>query len=389
MPVWKNRATWFFQYDRKIQKVEDLIDIQSEVAQLVAAEIEAIITPEEKQLIEKTPTTSLTAYEFYQKGEEELSKYWRNNNEKAALEKAKDLYHYALEYDSTFASAYIGLADVYWEQHYDSEYLEEGFLDSVVHLANLALFHDSTLVNAYNSKGNYYASRGNPEKAIGEYEKALKYNPNDAYAYYSLGLVYQWDLGDYRLALMNLHEAEMRSRGNEHIYILGTLGRSYLDAGFINKARSYYRKTLELDGDSLIYLYRISWLEFSIEEFDAAETHRKEAFNKNTNRLIGYPNMVMYSSFADNHEDAYKFAEEYKNTWLPGIQYPRKTFSDWVTHIGKQVNTKKAINILRNRSLIAWKLLSLVDQCQMIKLLITFWQQFMLYSMENLKPTII
>jgi TolB-like protein len=34
---------WSTQYDREIQKVEDLIDIQSEVAQLVAAEIEAII----------------------------------------------------------------------------------------------------------------------------------------------------------------------------------------------------------------------------------------------------------------------------------------------------------------------------------------------------------
>jgi TolB-like protein len=47
---------WSKQYDREIQKVEDLIDIQSEVAQLVAKEIKAIITPEEKQLIEKTLT---------------------------------------------------------------------------------------------------------------------------------------------------------------------------------------------------------------------------------------------------------------------------------------------------------------------------------------------
>ncbi len=67
---------WSIQYDREIQKVEDLIDIQSEVAQLVAAEIKIIITPEEKQLIEKIPTTNLTAYDFYQRGEEERRKYW-------------------------------------------------------------------------------------------------------------------------------------------------------------------------------------------------------------------------------------------------------------------------------------------------------------------------
>ena len=42
----------------------------------MASEIEAIVTPEEKQLIEKVPTTSLTAYEFYQRGKAEHEKHW-------------------------------------------------------------------------------------------------------------------------------------------------------------------------------------------------------------------------------------------------------------------------------------------------------------------------
>ena len=64
------------------------------------------MTPEEKQLIEKIPTASLSAYDFYQRGRAEHEKYWSDNNNKLSLRKAEDLYHKALENDSSFANAY-------------------------------------------------------------------------------------------------------------------------------------------------------------------------------------------------------------------------------------------------------------------------------------------
>ena len=76
--------------------------MQSEVAQTIARELHAVITPDEKHLIEKTPTANLTAYDFYQRGkEEEHVKYWinKNNNgilQKEVLQKAEDLYRKAL-----------------------------------------------------------------------------------------------------------------------------------------------------------------------------------------------------------------------------------------------------------------------------------------------------
>jgi len=61
----------FNEYDRNY---EDIINVQSEVAQTIAKEIEIAITPEEQALIEKVPTTSLRAYDFYQRGREEQLK---------------------------------------------------------------------------------------------------------------------------------------------------------------------------------------------------------------------------------------------------------------------------------------------------------------------------
>jgi len=60
---------WGKSYDREIRETSDIISIQSEIAQSIAAELKTIITPKEKQLINKIPTTNLTAYDFYQQEE--------------------------------------------------------------------------------------------------------------------------------------------------------------------------------------------------------------------------------------------------------------------------------------------------------------------------------
>jgi TolB-like protein len=102
-----DKHIWSNTYNRK---TEEIFELQSEIAQLVARELEAIISPEEKELIEKIPTTSLTAHDFYQRGREEHNQYWLDNDNKTALERAEEMYKEALEYDPTFALAYTGLA---------------------------------------------------------------------------------------------------------------------------------------------------------------------------------------------------------------------------------------------------------------------------------------
>ena len=100
---------WSETYYREMGQI---FDLQSEIAQLVASEIEAIITPEEKELIEKIPTTNLTAWDFYQRGREELLKdpVLAIEDKTKEVEIAEDLLVIEpLEYDSTFARAYAGL----------------------------------------------------------------------------------------------------------------------------------------------------------------------------------------------------------------------------------------------------------------------------------------
>ena len=269
---------WGKSYEQEIHETSDIINIQSEIAQSIAAELKATITPEEKQLINKIPTTNLTAYDFYQQGREEHTKYWIDNRNKAALQKAEDFYHKSLKYDSTFAQAYSGLARVYWDKHSgkEKEYFSENFMDSVLILTNIALSFDDHLSEAYTLRGRYYSETGKPEQAIEEFDKAIKLNPNDWMAYYEKGEFY-WD-ADLVNTINYLQKAASINRGAEFPSILGEIANAYSSAGFPDKAKQYYQDKLKLDGDSLSYYDGLSNVEFWLANFNKSIEYAEKGY---------------------------------------------------------------------------------------------------------------
>ena len=142
---------WSRTYDRKISQI---FELQSEIAQLVAEEIKAAITPEEKERIEKIPTSSLKAYDYYQRGQEEFMKYVMDRSNREAMTHAEEFYKNALELDSAIAPAYVGLAKIYAAKNYWKEYFSENFLDSGLILSDKALSFDPQLSEAYSLRGN-------------------------------------------------------------------------------------------------------------------------------------------------------------------------------------------------------------------------------------------
>ena len=208
---------------------------------------------------------NLTAYDFYQQGREEHTKYWIDHRNTAALQKAEDFYHKALKYDSTFAQAYSGLARLYWDKHYwkEKEYFSENFMDSVLILTNIALSFDNQLSEAYTLRGRYYSETGKPEQAIEEFDKAIKLNPNDWMAYYEKGEFY-WD-ADLVNTINYLQKAASINRGAELPSLLGEIGEAYFCAGFPEKSKYYYQEELKLDGDSSNYYWNLAFDEFCLE----------------------------------------------------------------------------------------------------------------------------
>ena len=265
--------------DSYYRKTEEIFELQSEIAQLVAGEIYVLITPEEKQLIEKIPTQSMMANDLYQKGREE---YLRQNGRKA-LKRAEDLFEAALIFDSTYAKVYIGLARIQWIKHYWDTYFSEDFLDSALVLANMALSFDPQLSEAYTFRGNYYSAMGNSEKALEEFNKAIQLNPNDWQAYQGLGRHYL----DYDLvkSLENYERAISLHRGPQLANILWSLGKVIETAGFVEEAEHYYREAMKLNGDSIRYYEGMAYIHNWQGDYKKALVYREKVYAIDSSRI--------------------------------------------------------------------------------------------------------
>ena len=274
----KENNLWSESFEREIKGVEEIFDVQTQIARMIADELKTTITSEENQLIEKTPVTNLTAYDFYQRGRDEYSKYLFDKNKKNSLTKAEDYYRLTLKYDSKFAQAYTGLARVFWDKHSSSEeYFSENYMDSVLILSNIALSLDNKLAEAYTLIGDYYTYKGTIQKAIDEYEKALTINPNFSDAYMGMGFIYEYD--DNVKSIYNYQKAAALNHGLELPELLRTIAMQYASAGFPDKGKFYYSEALKLDGDSAFYYDNLGFSECIPGNYEKALTYLLKGYS--------------------------------------------------------------------------------------------------------------
>ena len=97
---------WVEQYDRDLN---DLFAIQSEIAQKVAGQLRAKITPAEKLAIERKPTGDLVAFELYSRAMIVYGQLSRAGGI-ADAQQAIDLLNQAVARDPSFFEAYCALA---------------------------------------------------------------------------------------------------------------------------------------------------------------------------------------------------------------------------------------------------------------------------------------
>jgi TolB-like protein len=104
----KESHLWSKSYEKEIKDAKDIFSIQSEIAQAIAVQLEAAITPQEKRLIQKTPTANLEAYDAYLQG----ILYWRKFTS-PDQEVALKYFERAIEKDPKYALPYTGICNVW------------------------------------------------------------------------------------------------------------------------------------------------------------------------------------------------------------------------------------------------------------------------------------
>ena len=103
-----DRHLWAEHYDRD---VADVFAVQTEIAQQIANQLQAKLSPAEKAAIVERPTSDVVAYAYYTKAREiDIYTNWEGaENEKAANQKV-ELLEKATQRDPNFALAYCALA---------------------------------------------------------------------------------------------------------------------------------------------------------------------------------------------------------------------------------------------------------------------------------------
>jgi TolB-like protein len=317
----KDNHLWGESYKKEIESTEVIISIQNQIAESIAEELEALITAEEKEIISHIPTTNLIAYDLYLKAKDQHALYREEGTDIDALNKAISYYQLILEYDTAFASAYTGLALAYRNKYYGATYFEDDFLDSTLALADIALSLDKHLEEAYRVKALYYRDYGMYNKAIEEYNLALKYNPNSWQAYGDLAQTY-WQIGDHVKLVENYMYAIQLNKGKELPDLLRFLGQDFIFLGLKDLGEQYYKKAFEIDNDLTEYNSRFRYLEFM--NFNRGKIIYEERLDEDLKRLkadstlnlgyrIGYSYSVLglddsayiyYKMFVDNLEES-------------------------------------------------------------------------------------
>jgi tetratricopeptide (TPR) repeat protein len=263
---------WSDDYTRAVTP-DGLFDLQSEISREIAASLEAELTPEETERVERRPTEDLEAYRLYTKGRNLV-----DARRGSAIDSAKTYFRRALREDSTYALAWAGLAD--------ARILDPGWIDSsgpeeeveatkegipaARQAARRALELDSELAEAHAAMGlillteqEMGGARGYGPAALRMLERAVELRPSYAQAHYRLGRLLlglgrpeaaSQHLGlavELNPALVTAHRGQVTAllANGEYAEALASVRRSQERLDFLPAAAN-------LEADALLHLHR-------------------------------------------------------------------------------------------------------------------------------------
>ena len=304
---------------------DNIFKLQSQISEAIASELKAIISPEEKQLIEKIPTTNLGASELFYQARGEHLKFLMDYDNMDGLNKAMAFYRQALQLDSTYAQAYSGIAWGYMNKYNVQANLKTNYADSMIFYANKALNYYDRLDEAFWVRGYYYDIMGNYESALKEYDKAIEINPNNSRFYTSRANLHLVKLWDTFSAFEDRIKAVQLEFGPYRSAMMRSLGSNFHDFGFNENARYYNEEALKLDNDSISYLRVLIWIESYINDSLAVELCDK-VLKKDPSNLSALVGSLLCYERLGMYENAYQSAVKILKIWEEQDYSPRY---DW------------------------------------------------------------
>ncbi len=215
---------WAQTYDRDLA---DVFAIQSEIAKAIADQLQAKLSPSEKNAIEQPPTADVTAFDLYSRAKNLILSTSFSAISRQKLLQAVELLNQAIARDPSFFLAQCQLAYshdqlyfIYGEHTAERRGLAEAAVQAAFRLRpDAGEAHLARAENLYRGFLDY-------DGAVAELEVARRTLPNDAHVFELTGYILRRQ-GKQEEALRNLERAlELDPR---NFYILQQIALSYLN----------------------------------------------------------------------------------------------------------------------------------------------------------------
>jgi TolB-like protein/Tfp pilus assembly protein PilF len=238
---------WVEKYDRDLA---DVFAIQSEIAQKIADQLEAKLSPKEKSAISERPTSDLASYDLYLRAKELIyDSEFNRSRRREDLFKAVQLLDQAIVHDPAFLLAHCQLAYVHdqiYLYNFDHTETRLALAETSVNAA-VRLEPDSGETHLAQA-GHFYWGYLNYDRAREELTKAQRTLPNNTRIFWILGLINRRQ-GRWDEAIRNLERAVDLDPRNANAF--SDLGQTYRALRRYGEAMPMANRALALEPRSI------------------------------------------------------------------------------------------------------------------------------------------
>jgi TolB-like protein/tetratricopeptide (TPR) repeat protein len=238
---------WVEKYDRDLA---DVFTIQSEIAEKIADQLQAKLSPTEKTAISERPTSDMVAYDLYLRAKELIYDSLVNpSREREDDFKAVQLLNQAVARDPTFLLAHCQLTYVHddiYNYNYDHTETRLALAENNVRAA-VRLKADSGETHLAQAI-HFYWGYLNYDRAQEELAKAQRALPNNAQIFKFVGLIDRRQ-GRWDEAIQNLERAVDRDPRNADV--ISELGQTYHALHRYEEALATFNRALALEPQSI------------------------------------------------------------------------------------------------------------------------------------------
>lgn len=295
------RQVWSKPYDSKLT-MQDIFAFRDDLTEKILPIMEVKITAEEIERVTKRPTDSLSAYDLVLLGQKKHRIHTKDTNQEAIA-----LLEKALEIDSSYAAAYVGLGACYLDRYHRGFELDIHSIDRAIEYCNKALEIDPEQAEGYHVLAMAYRLKYAYETAVDYDHRAIEIRPGYIRAYFTLGLAYIY-LCQYK----NAHELFQKCLDlyDQYHEAWRGIGRIYFDQEQYKKANQYFEKAYKIRSKDLGTRLYLGWVNIEMGNDADGIAIFEEEIDRSPDSFWAYDFLARYYVVRRHFEQAKPYYEK-------------------------------------------------------------------------------